>query len=52
MEKMGGGGHLNVAGAQVRTPVEEAEKELQRVIDETLQEAETEGARFAEGGFL
>jgi hypothetical protein len=41
MEKLGGGGHLNIAGAQMRTPVEEAKKELQRVIDETIEEAES-----------
>ena len=41
MEKLGGGGHLNIAGAQRRTPVEEAKKELQRVIDETVEEAES-----------
>ena len=28
MEKLGGGGHLNIAGAQMKTPVEDAKKEL------------------------
>ena len=41
MEKLGGGGHLNIAGAQMKTPVEDAKKELQRVIDETIEEAES-----------
>lgn len=40
MEKMGGGGHLNVAGAQVKGSIEEAEEILKKVIDETLQEEE------------
>ena len=38
MEKMGGGGHLNIAGAQVKASVEEAEQMLKDVIDEELQE--------------
>ena len=41
MEKMGGGGHLNIAGAQMKTPVDEAKKELEKVIDETIEEAES-----------
>ena len=41
MEKMGGGGHLNIAGAQMKTPVDEAKKELEKVIDETIAEAES-----------
>ena len=40
MEKLGGGGHLNVAGAQLEGSIEEAEEKLKQVIDETLQEEE------------
>ena len=42
MEKMGGGGHLNVAGSQVKGSLEEAEKILKGIIDEALEEAEEE----------
>ena len=38
MEKMGGGGHMNIAGAQVKTSVDEAEQMLKDVIDQTYQE--------------
>ena len=41
MEKMGGGGHLNIAGAQMKAPVDEAKKMLEKVIDETIEEAES-----------
>ena len=34
MEKLGGGGHLNIAGAQVKAPIEEAERMLKEIIDE------------------
>ena len=34
MERMGGGGHMNIAGAQVKAPVEETEKMLKEVIDQ------------------
>ncbi len=40
MEKMGGGGHINSAGAQVSAPVEEAEQMLKDIIDEMFQEGE------------
>ena len=36
MEKLGGGGHLNIAGAQVRASVDEAEKMLKEIIDEAV----------------
>ena len=36
MEKLGGGGHLNIAGAQVKASVEEAEKMLKSIIDESV----------------
>ncbi|HJD25138.1 MAG TPA: DHH family phosphoesterase [Candidatus Blautia intestinipullorum] len=38
MEKMGGGGHLNIAGAQVKRPIDEVEEMLKGIIDETYQE--------------
>ncbi len=38
MEKMGGGGHLNIAGAQVKATVDEVEKILKNIIDETEKE--------------
>lgn len=39
MEKLGGGGHMSVAGAQIETEsLDDAEKELIRVIDEYISE--------------
>lgn len=38
MERMGGGGHLNVAGAQVKASVEETERMLKEIIDQISQE--------------
>ena len=38
MEKMGGGGHLNSAGAQVKRPIDEVEEMLKGIIDEMYQE--------------
>ena len=38
MEKMGGGGHLNIAGAQVKASVMEAEEMLKKIIDEAVDE--------------
>ncbi|MDO4648118.1 MAG: DHH family phosphoesterase, partial [Eubacteriales bacterium] len=38
MEKMGGGGHLNIAGAQVKASVDEVEKILKGIIDDTEKE--------------
>ena len=32
MERMGGGGHLNIAGAQVKATEDETEKMIQRYI--------------------
>lgn len=40
MEKMGGGGHLNSAGAQVKRPISEVEVLLKGIIDEMYQEEE------------
>ena len=42
MEKLGGGGHLNVAGAQLRKSVDEAMKMLKDVIDEKYEEGAAE----------
>jgi c-di-AMP phosphodiesterase-like protein len=43
MEKLGGGGHLSVAGAQLEDiSLEEAKKMLQKAIDEFLEEGEEE----------
>ena len=38
MEKMGGGGHMNIAGAQVKASPDEVEKMLKDIIDEDYQE--------------
>lgn len=41
LEKIGGGGHLNMAGAQVETDsIEEAEKVLRKALDEYMKEVE------------
>lgn len=40
MEKMGGGGHMNIAGAQSQATVEETEQLLKDIIDEYFQEDE------------
>lgn len=36
MERLGGGGHFNVAGAQVKTGLEETEAQLKEIINEEL----------------
>ena len=41
MEKLGGGGHLNIAGAQVKSSVEEAREMLKQIIDQFIEEGET-----------
>ena len=38
MEKMGGGGHMNIAGAQVKATPDEVEKMMKDIIDEDYQE--------------
>lgn len=38
MEKMGGGGHMNIAGAQVKASPDEVEKMLKDIIDQEYQE--------------
>lgn len=40
MEKMGGGGHLNIAGAQVKADIDVTERMLKDIIDELYQEGE------------
>lgn len=40
MEKMGGGGHINIAGAQVKAPIEEVEEMLKSIIDDLYQEGD------------
>ena len=42
MEKIGGGGHLNVAGAQLQCSVEEAMKTVRETLDRMLEEGELE----------
>ncbi len=42
MEKIGGGGHLNVAGAQLQCSVEEAMKIIRQTLDHMLEEGELE----------
>ena len=41
MDKLGGGGHINIAGAQVRRPMDEVEDMIKEIIDEMYQEEET-----------
>lgn len=38
MEKMGGGGHMNIAGAQVKASPDEVERILKDIIDQEYQE--------------
>ncbi len=40
MEKMGGGGHLNVAGAQLECSLEEAMKLVRETLDKMIEEGE------------
>ena len=43
MERLGGGGHLNVAGAQLTDcTVEEAKQKIQNTLDEMLEEGDIE----------
>ena len=36
MEKMGGGGHMNIAGAQVKASPDEVERMLKDIIDQGI----------------
>ena len=41
MEKLGGGGHRTIAGAQLRgVTVDDAKKQIKEVIDEMMQKGE------------
>jgi len=40
MERMGGGGHMNVAGAQLDCGVEEAREIVKHTIDKMLEEGD------------
>lgn len=42
MERMGGGGHLNVAGAQLQCSIEEAMKQVRQTLDQMFEEGELE----------
>lgn len=42
MEKIGGGGHLNIAGAQLTCSVEEAMRTIRKLIDQMIEEGELE----------
>jgi c-di-AMP phosphodiesterase-like protein len=43
MERLGGGGHLNVAGAQLTNcTVEEAKRTIMSTLDEMLEEGDIE----------
>lgn len=42
LEKLGGGGHFNMAGAQVMCSMEEAKAKLKKAIDEYMQERKSE----------
>ncbi len=41
LEKMGGGGHMNIAGAQVKASPDEVERMLKDIIDQEYQEENT-----------
>ena len=41
MEKMGGGGHINIAGAQVKESIENVKEMLKGIIDEMYQEEDS-----------
>lgn len=40
MEKMGGGGHLNIAGAQISGSLEDARSRVKKIIDELCEEGD------------
>ena len=41
MERLGGGGHLNVAGAQIENcSIEEAKHRIQDILDDLMEEGE------------
>ena len=40
MERMGGGGQLNIAGAQVKDTMDETERMLKEIIDQLYQEGD------------
>ena len=42
MEQLGGGGHLNIAGAQVRSTPEETKEILKKIIDRFIEDSEME----------
>ncbi len=43
MERLGGGGHLNVAGAQLKDcTVEEAKRRIQETLDQMIEEGDIE----------
>ena len=41
MERLGGGGHMNIAGAQVKASPDEVERMLKDIIDQEYQEENT-----------
>lgn len=41
MERLGGGGHINLAGAQAKASLDEVERMLKDIIDDLYQEGET-----------
>ena len=41
MERLGGGGHLNVAGAQIEdSTIEEVKLRIQQILDDMMEEGE------------
>ena len=40
MERMGGGGHMNIAGAQLKESLDETERMLKEIIDQLYQEGD------------
>lgn len=40
MERLGGGGHLNIAGAQLECTIEEAKEKIKEVLDQMIEEGD------------
>lgn len=40
MERLGGGGHLNIAGAQLECTIEEAKEQIRAVLDKMMEEGD------------
>ena len=40
MERLGGGGHLNIAGAQLSCSLEEAKEKIREILDKMIEEGD------------